>query len=74
MQVHANLHKHHTMLSFHQVGEAVASGMIGLYFIPGRLNPADILSKHWDYAQIWPQLKELIFWKSDTKELQEHFK
>jgi hypothetical protein len=35
MQVHAKLHKCHTMLSFHCVREAVASGMIGLYFIPG---------------------------------------
>jgi hypothetical protein len=28
MQVHAKLHKRHTMLSFHRVGEAVTSGMI----------------------------------------------
>jgi hypothetical protein len=66
MQVHAKLHKRHTMLSFHRVREAVASGMIGFYFIPGEINPADILSKHWGYAQIWPQLKALLFWKGDT--------
>jgi hypothetical protein len=40
--------------------------MIGFYFIPGDINPADILSKHWGYAQIWPQLKALLFWKGDT--------
>jgi hypothetical protein len=45
MQVHSKLHKLHTMLSFHRVNEAVASSMIGPYFIPGELNPADILSK-----------------------------
>ena len=66
MQVHAKLHKRHTMLSFHRVREAVASGMIGFYFIPGEINPADILSKHWGYAQIWSQLKALLFWKGDT--------
>ena len=58
MQVNAKLHKRHTMLSFHRVQEAIASGMIRFYFIPGDTNPADILSKHWGYAQIWPQLKE----------------
>jgi hypothetical protein len=69
MQVHAKLHKRHTMLSFHRVREAIASGMIGFYFIPGEINPADILSKHWGYAQIWPQLKALLFWKGDTEDI-----
>jgi hypothetical protein len=69
MQVHAKLHKRHTMLSFHRVREAVASGMIGFYFIPGELNPADILSKHWGYSQIWAQLKVLLFWKGDTADV-----
>jgi hypothetical protein len=35
MQVNAKLHKCHTMLSFHRVREAIASGVIGFYFIPG---------------------------------------
>jgi hypothetical protein len=58
------------MLTFHRVTEAIASGMIGFYFIPGEINPADILSKHWEYAQIWPQLKALLFWKSNTVEIE----
>jgi hypothetical protein len=66
MQVHAKWHKRHTMLSFHHVRESVASGMIGLYFIPGELYPADILSKHWGYSQIWAQLK---VWKGDTADV-----
>ena len=70
MQVHAKLHKRHTMLSFHRVREAIASGMIGFYFIPGDLNPADILRKHWGYAQIWNQLKALLFWKGDTNDIE----
>ena len=60
MQLHAKLHKRHTMLSFHRVREAIASGMLGFYFIPGTINPADILSKHWGYAQIWTQLRAVI--------------
>ena len=67
MQVHTKLHKRNTMLSFHPaVREAVSSGMVGLYFIQGSLNPADLLSKYWGYAQVWLQLKALLFRKGDT--------
>ena len=64
--VHAKLHKRHTMLSFHRVREAIASGMLVFNFIPGEINPANILSKHWGYSQIWDQLKPLLFWHGDT--------
>jgi hypothetical protein len=52
MQLHVKLHKRQTMLSFHRTREAIASGIIGFYFIPGHHSPADILSKHWGYIQI----------------------
>jgi hypothetical protein len=71
MQVHAKLHKHHTMLPLHQVHEAIASGMVGFYLIPGELNTADILSKQWGYSQIWTQMKVLLFWKGDTANITE---
>ena len=66
VQVHAKLHKRHTMLSFHRIREAVASGMLLFSFIRGPTNPADILSKHWGYSDVWPQLQVLLFWKGDT--------
>lgn len=66
MQVNAKLHKRHTMLSFHRVREAIASKMVNFVFINGDTNPADILSKHWGYAQIWSQLKPLLFWYGET--------
>ena len=69
MQVHAKLHKRHTMLSFHGVREAIASGMVNFHFINGDINPADILSKHWGHSQIWPQLRALLFWCGDTAEV-----
>jgi Reverse transcriptase (RNA-dependent DNA polymerase) len=69
MQIHAKLHKRHNMLSFHRVREAIASGMLGFYHIPGDTNPADILSKHWGYSQVWNQLKTLLFWKGDTAKI-----
>jgi hypothetical protein len=65
-QVHAKLHKRHNMLSFHRVREAVASNMLTYHFIPGNLNPADILSKHWGYDQVWKLLQPLLFWQGDT--------
>ena len=66
---HAKLHKRHTMLSYHRVREAIASGMVKFFHIPGETNPADILSKHWGHQQIWKQLQPLLFWKGDTRKL-----
>ena len=67
--LHAKLHKRHTMLSYHHVCEAIARGMVKFYHIPGEINPADTLSKHWGHQQIWKQLQPLLFWQSDTWEL-----
>ena len=46
MMPHAKLHKRYVALSFHCVREAVSAKIIGYYFIPGKINPSDILSKH----------------------------
>ncbi len=69
-QVHAKLHKWHTMLSFHHVHEAIAAGLVAFTFIPGEINPADILSKHWGYQQVRMQLKSLLFFKGDTADIE----
>jgi hypothetical protein len=62
MQVHAKMHKRHTILSFHGMREATASGK----FIKGYINPIDTLSKHWgEYLQIWSQLKAILLWYQD---------
>ena len=66
MTPHAKLHKRHMALSFHRVREAIASKIIGFYHIAGEQNPADILSKHWGYQQVWKLLKPLLFWQGDT--------
>ena len=66
---HAKLHKRHNALSFHRVREAIAAAIIGFYHIDGNENPADILSKHWGYRQIWKMLQPLLFWKGDTKNI-----
>jgi hypothetical protein len=47
---HSILKKRHHALSYHYTREAVASKAVDFQFIPGHLNPADILiSKHWGY-------------------------
>jgi len=66
---HSKLNKRHTILSFHRVREAIASGMIKFYHINGSDNPADILSKHWTYAAIWKHLQPILFYHGDTREL-----
>lgn len=66
---HAKLHKCHSPSSFHRVKDAIAAKFIEFHHIPGNINPADILSKHWGYQQVWPMLQALMFWKGDTKDL-----
>jgi hypothetical protein len=66
---HSLLHKRHHALAYHFVRESVAAGIIAFHHIPGAINPADILSKHWGYSQVWPTMQPLLFWKGDTQEL-----
>jgi hypothetical protein len=68
-KIRANLHKRHNTLSFHRVREAIASGMISFFHIPGVRNPSDVLSKHWAYADVWKTMQPLMFWKEDTADI-----
>lgn len=72
----AKLHKRHNALSFHRVREAIASKMLRFIHLPGTSNPADILSKHWGYSQVWQLLQPLMFagFKPAPGELQEEEK
>jgi hypothetical protein len=63
---HIKLHKRHNALSYHRVRHAQAAGIIRVHYIPGSINPADILSKHWDYSTVWPILRPILFWEGDT--------
>jgi hypothetical protein len=62
----AKLHKQHTLLLYHRVCEAIAAKMIVFIHIDGRINPVDILSKHWGHRQVWGSLQPLLFWSGDT--------
>jgi hypothetical protein len=61
MHPHGKLHKHHTMLSFHQVRQAIAHKILNFFHIGGKYNPADIASKCWSHNDIWTMLQPLMF-------------
>ena len=58
-----------TLASYHRVREAIAAGYLQFNWKDGKSNPPDILSEHWEFANIWPLLMPLLFWKGDTHEL-----
>ena len=66
---HSPLKKRHLALAYHFTRESIASKAVRFSFIPGDVNPADILSKHWGYQAIWPQLQAIMFWRGDTTAL-----
>jgi hypothetical protein len=47
----------------------IAAKILGYYWIDGKKNPADIVSKHWRYPQVWHLKKPLLFYFGDTKDL-----
>ena len=63
------LHKRNNALSFHRVRESITSGICRFHYLPGNLNPADILSKHWSYSDTWQLLRPLMLWHGNTIEI-----
>ena len=59
---HSKMHKRWVALSYHRVRYAVAAGIINVYHIAGKKNPADVLSKHWGLSAVWDTMKPLLFW------------
>ena len=66
----SKLNKRHVIISFHHVREAIAAKIFDFIFISGDINPADILSKAWGYADVWNRLKALLFWEGDTMDIE----
>ena len=58
--------KRHHLPSYHRVREAIAAKFISFHWKDGKSNPADILSKHWEFATVWPMLKPILFWRGET--------
>ena len=66
---HSRLNTRHCALSYHRIRSVIAAGILKFYHIPGKENPADIVSKHWGYQQIWKTLQPILFWCGDTGKL-----
>ena len=45
---------------------AIAAKYISFHWKDDRSNPADILSKHWEFTTVWPMLKLIMFWRGET--------
>ena len=63
---HSPLKKRHHALAYHFVREAIAAKIISFHHMPGKINPADILTKHWAYSAVWTNLRSMLFWQGDT--------
>jgi hypothetical protein len=48
---HSLLKKRHNALSYHRVHDMIAAKVLGYYWIDGKKNPADVVSKHWGHQQ-----------------------
>ena len=53
----SGLRKRHIALSFHHVRESMAAGIVRFCHIPGKRDPADVFSKHWDHSPVIMSLK-----------------
>ena len=62
----STISKRHHLASYHRVREAIAAKYISFHWKDGKSNPADILSKHWEFATVWPMLKPILFWRGKT--------
>ena len=58
--------KRHHLVSCHRVKEAIALKYLSFHWKDDISNPADILSKHWEFATVWPMLKPILFWRGET--------
>ena len=54
------------MLSYHCVREAIASGILNLFHIPGSENPSDVMTKTLNHPQIWNLTKQFMFYNGNV--------
>ena len=50
--------RHHNILAFHRVREAIAAKLMAFYWIQSAYNLSDMLSKHWDH--VYPMILKLL--------------
>ena len=64
---HSTLTKHHNILAFHRVREAIAAKLMAFYWIQSAYtlsdmlsNHWDMLSNHWDHPTVYPMILKLL--------------
>ena len=62
----SSLKKRHNMLSYHRVREAIASGILNLFHIPGAENPSDVMTKILSHPTMWKLTKQFMWYNGDV--------
>ena len=62
----SNLNKRHNALAYHRVREAVGAKVMYFMHIAGKVNVSDIFTKFLPWADFWPLVQPLLFWKGET--------
>ena len=62
----SNLNKRHNALAYHRVREAVSAKVMYFMHIAGKVNVSDIFTKFLPWADFWPLVQPLLFWKGET--------
>ena len=62
----STLNKRQNALSYHLVRECIAAKIIYLLHVSGKVNPSDLLTKFLSWANFWPLIQPLLFWKGET--------
>ena len=57
---HSTPTKHHNILAFHRVTEALAAKIRAFYWIQSTNNLSDMLSKHWDHPSVYLLQQEIL--------------
>ena len=63
---HSTLTKHHNILAFHRVREAIAAKLIAFYWIQSAHNLSYMLSKHWDHPTVYPMILKLLITRGNN--------
>ena len=57
---YSTLTKHHNILAFQRVREAIATNLIAFSWIQSAYNLSDMLLKHWDHPTVYPMMLKLL--------------
>ena len=71
MYIYTKFRQPHNIIYFHRARESVAADICHFRFIPGKNNPADILSKQWEYNDVWSLLRPIMLWYGNTANIPE---